>query len=111
MTKAIAKTYNITRDYGAYMTKALIAGCLIMAFLYALNTYSMISRTVAAQKVESQTATLQNSVEQLDAEYITLSNKITPDIEDQYGLEQSDVSAYIQRTRSLGSANAVATEL
>lgn len=111
MTKTIAKTYSAAREYKAHLATVLFVGCLIMAAIYALNTYSIISKTVAAQKIEAQTAALQSSVQNLDAQYITLSNKITPDIAKDYGLRQSAVSAYIPRTRSLGSAHIVKSEL
>ena len=82
-----------------------------MALLYALNMYSIISETVAMQKIEVQTMALEGSMDKLDAQYMAISNKITPDIAKEYGLEQGNVSTYIPRTRSIGSANGVATEL
>jgi hypothetical protein len=111
MTKIIAKTYSLADDNRAMITKTLLAGCLVMAFLYAFNMYSVITKTVAAQVIEKQMVTLASSVQKLDAHYITLSNKITREMASDYGLMQGQVSAYISRTKSVGSVGATVTKL
>ena len=44
MTQALARTYKLTDGYGAYLTNALMLGCLFMAALYALYMYRIVSR-------------------------------------------------------------------
>jgi hypothetical protein len=111
MTKAITKTYSFTKEYSAVMTQIVMAGAIFMAILYAINVYSIVSRTVAMKDIESKAAKLQSSVQDLDAQYISLTNKITPDMARHYGLEESQVTAYIPRTPSLGSAQTLSRGL
>ncbi len=104
MTKIIAQTYNVTNPFRAYFTAALCAGCLMAAFLYALSLYHVISRTVALQKINSQSAVLTGQIESLDSRYLELSDTASVDALASYGLEQGQVSAYIPRTASTAYA-------
>ncbi len=101
MTKAIAQTYSIIHEHRLRLTYSLLAGCLFMVILYAANVYAIISRTVALQKISNQTTALENSVNGLDASYLTLSSKITPDSLAAYSMSQGHVSEYISRSTSL----------
>ncbi len=103
MTKVIAQTYSLTKDYRTQAIYALMAASIVMIGLYAMNIYSVVSRTVALEKIEKQTATLSNSVESLDSQYLTLSGKITPDTIHAYGFQPGAVAEFINRGASLGS--------
>jgi len=109
MTKAIAQTYNATTPYRAYVTAALACGCLVAAFLYAMSLYHVISRTVALQHLDKDSAALTGSVESLDSQYLALSKTATTDVLASYGLEQGQVTAYIPRTISTASAASLGT--
>ena len=109
MTKIIAQTYNVTTPYRAYFTAALCAGCLMAAFLYAISLYHVISRTVALQRIDRQSAVLTGQVEDLDSRYLSLESGATVDALASYGLEQGQVSAYIPRTASTAYAASLGT--
>ena len=97
MTKAIAHTYDFAFQYRMHISYALIASCMLMILIYAVNVYSMISRTVAMQKIETQAAVLDTKVAALDTQYLGLSSAITPDSLSAYGLDQGQVSEFITR--------------
>ena len=103
MTKAIAQTYTTSREYSREINTALIAACSFLLMLYAVNVYRVISRTVALESVDKQTASLTTSVDSLDSQYLALTSKISPDALADYGLKQGQVSAFISRTTPLGS--------
>ena len=111
MTKAIAFTYNVTQTYQSYIIKAVLISCGFLLTLYALNVYAVISHTVAVESLEKQSAALSTSVDSLDAKYLELSSKATPDALADYGYIQGQVSAFISRTTSLGSLATRAHEL
>ncbi|MCX6718790.1 MAG: hypothetical protein NTZ38_00175 [Candidatus Taylorbacteria bacterium] len=104
MTKAIAYTYTVAQEYRRYITQAFIYASLIMALIYGINVYLVISRAVATEGVNRETASLQSSVQELDARYISLSNQITPDAAASFGLHEAVVTAYIQKAPLLGRA-------
>lgn len=83
---------------------AILSACLLTAFVYAFNIYSVISHTVALEHVKSQVTAVTSSVSSLDAKYLELSSALTPDTLSDYGLSQGKVSAYIQRVPSTASA-------
>ena len=107
MTRAITFTYSLTTEYRRQITAALILTVFFTAFLYAVNVYAVISRTVALQQLERQIASTESEVRSLDMNYLELSKKITPDALQKYGMKQGSVSAFIQRTGSLGRASTV----
>ena len=109
MTKIIAQTYHVTTPYRAYFTAALCAGCLMAAFLYALSLYHVISRTVALQKIDRESAVLTGQVENLDSQYLGLDSAASVDALASYGLEQGQISAYIPRTSSTAYAASLRT--
>jgi hypothetical protein len=102
MTKAIAQTYTVANDHRAYITYALMGVCLFMMLAYAANLYSVISHTVALQKTEKSVTALSAAVDNLDADYIRISSRITPDTLSAHGFSQGHVSAFIPRSTSLG---------
>ena len=103
MTKAIAHTYTTVHDHRMLIIRALFAGCFLAAAWYGINIYNAISRTIAAERISAQTDALGNSVNQLDAEYISLTDSASPATLSAYGMKPSAVSAFIPRTDSLGS--------
>lgn len=102
MTKAIAQTYGAAMQHRRMIVMVLMAGVAVCAFVYAFNVFRVVSRTVAVQKTESKIASVENRVQSLDARYLELANKITPDMVKSYGMKEGEVTAYILRTASLG---------
>jgi hypothetical protein len=102
MTKALAQTYNIANEHKKRLAYAMIFGCLFLVFIYAMNLYRVISRTVAIQDVNTQTVALAKSVDGLDSRYLELASQATPDKLSEYGMTQGEVTEYISRTASLG---------
>ncbi len=104
MKKTITSIYGPIHEYRSNIVHTLLFGSLFLAVFYAFNIYSIVSHTVAIEKIESRVTTLQSSVQKLEAQYISLSNKITPEMINHFGLHESKVSAYIERTHVLGFA-------
>ncbi len=103
MTEAIAHTYTTVNDHRMLIVRALFAGCFLAAAWYGINIYNAISRTIAAEHVSAQSDALGNSINQLDAEYISLTDAASPAALSSFGMKPSAVSAFIPRTASLGS--------
>ena len=104
MTRAIAHTYNFAIEYRSTITASLIFTVLFMSFLYAVNVYAIVSRSVALQQIEKQVTAAEMEVRSLDMSYLGLSKKISPDALSAYGMTQGNPTAFIQRTTSLGRA-------
>ncbi len=102
MTKIIAKTYNLADENRQRITYALLIACAAMFVFYGMNLYATVSRTVALEKLSAQTKTVEDSVRTLDTQYIALSSKITPEAAKEFGLKEVAVSAFIDRTTTLG---------
>lgn len=102
MTKTIARTYWKTNEYRAYITYALLGMSAILVFLYALNIYSVVSKSVAVREITGNIAAISADVQELDGRYLELSNSITPEMLKSHGMSQGTVSAYISRTPVLG---------
>jgi hypothetical protein len=105
MTHTLAQTAaQLFAQYEFRMRAAqiLMAICAFLAIMYAANLYSIISDTVSLKQTKSQTLTLNDSVEQLDTQYLSLSSKITPDTLGSFGLQNGEVSYFIPRTGTLG---------
>jgi len=103
MTKAITFTYSVAMEHRLHIIRALMAGCMFLAILYAVNVYAVISRTVALQRLNVESATLGSSVDKLDTQYLALENKVSIDSLSTYGMSQGKVSEYITRSSSQGS--------
>lgn len=104
MTRAIAHTYTTAREYRLEITYALLATCAALVIAYGINVYSLISHTIALQKIQAQVLTSNNSLKDLDSKYITLSSTITPDTLKQYGFAPAQVSEFITRS-AVGTAS------
>ena len=100
MTQAIAHTYSIVHDYRRQITLALFGSCMVLALIYAVNLYRVVSHSVALQQINKQQATLTGEIQTLDAQYLAVSNKLTPDAIHSYGFTQGKVSAFISRAAS-----------
>ena len=97
MTKVIALTYSTIHSHLARITATIFVACLLLIFAYAFNIFSIVSRTVSLQKMESKISAINSSVNNLDSEYLRLSGQITPDNLISYGMSQGKVSEYISR--------------
>jgi len=104
MTRAAAQTITVTMQYRKEIIRAFLAVCAFLVILYAVNVYSALSDSVALQNAELQIAELSKTVEDLDAQYLTLSSTLTPDKFQEYGLSQGKVSAFITKSASIGRA-------
>jgi hypothetical protein len=100
MTKVIAQTYNAFNDNIRAISYIFLLGSLALMFVYAISIFSVISSTVALQKVEAKITTLSSDVNQLDSQYLVLSGSINPDDLSQYGMSKGKVSQYISRSNS-----------
>jgi hypothetical protein len=103
MKQAIATTAENVHAHRAAITVALLIGCAICALFYAVNLYSLISRTVAIRQAEGSAASLSSAISALDATYLKLTSAITPDTVSAHGLSVGQVSAYIKRSQSTAS--------
>ncbi|MEK7646495.1 MAG: hypothetical protein AAB381_02265 [Patescibacteria group bacterium] len=102
MTQTIARTYEQSEGYRVYITYALASLCAFAIVMYMFNMYRVISYSVALQGTEADTVTVQKSVQELDMKYISLSNRITPDLVHARGMSEGTVTSYISRTPTLG---------
>jgi hypothetical protein len=102
MTQTIARTYEHFSFSKTYATYALSGICLLFAMTYVFNMYRVISYSVALQNVEVNIVSVQNDVQELDTRYISLSNRITPDLVRSRGMKEGVVTNYISRNSSLG---------
>ncbi len=102
MTRTIAQTYHIVRDYRRIIALALIAACVASAMFYASGIYSAISYSMAIRVVNQDISKAMSDIQDLDGQYAKLSASITPDLLQAHGFEVGDVSAFISRSASLG---------
>ncbi|MFA6295313.1 MAG: hypothetical protein WC666_02725 [Candidatus Paceibacterota bacterium] len=107
MTKAIAQTYNVVNEYKMRISLIFMAVSVIMMLFYITNVYSVISHTVTIQKINAEITAIEKVVENLDAQYLGLSSKITPDSLNIYGMSQGKVSEYISKTSYTAFGRAV----
>jgi cell division protein FtsL len=98
MTKAIAQTYNVVNSNIKTISYLFLLGSLALIFMYAISIFSLISSTVALQKVEAKITSLNTDINQLDSRYLVLSGTINPDDLSQYGMSKGKVSQYISRS-------------
>ncbi len=103
MTKAIAQTYTVAKDFRAEIAYVVLAACVAMALVYGFNLYKVINQTIALRQIQSQEVALQSSLSTLNAQYLSLSSGITADTLHHYGFTQGQVSEYITRSSSENS--------
>lgn len=97
MMRVIAHTAGEINQKRAYISLAVLFLSLVMGLVYAVNLYSLISRTVAIKNIESKINSINSVTSTLDAEYLKLASTITPDAISSHGLKQGRVTAYITR--------------
>ena len=103
MTKALAQTYTTVHTYRVFIMRVLCVGCALATVWYGINVFGAISRTISAEHISAVTNDLSNSVNQLGAQYVQLTNVASPSALAEHGMSVSPVTAYIPRTASLGS--------
>ena len=111
MTKVISQTYNVTMEYRAKLTWAALVICAFLALFYSWNLYKVIASTVALHRIEVDKSKLTGSLDGLDAQYLALSDKITPDALKSHGMTQVSVTEYIPRNASIGRVAMLGHEL
>ena len=102
MTKVIANTISLTGEYKSVISRFILAISAFVIVLYGINVYSAISKAAAIKRIDTMRIALENKVQQLDAQYIALSGKVSPEMAEQYGLVEVPVAQYINRSGSLG---------
>lgn len=102
MTKVIAQTYDLARPYRANISYALLVSCAMLLCLYAFNVYSLVTKTVAIQDVNAKIATISGELSDLNTQYLSLTDSITPESMQKFGMVPAQVSEYISRNSSLG---------
>lgn len=103
MTKAIAQTYTVAKDFRKEIAYFVLAACAGMMLVYGLNLYKVVTQTIALRSVQSEEVAVESSLSDLNAKYLDLSSQITPDALRQYGFNQGQVAEYITRNSSLNS--------
>lgn len=103
MKRVLTTTAEQVHAYRANITLALLFATMLCAMWYAINLYSLVSRTVALHQTEKSIASVSNQVSDLDTQYLKLTSAITPDQLAAYGLSAGKVAAYIKRTQSTAS--------
>ncbi len=109
--KQIAQTYNIASEYRTKIAYVFFVICPVLALLYAINIYKIVSNTVSIQKIGVEMKTLSASVDRLDGKYIELSSTIMPDSLSVHGMSQGHVSEYIPRSVPIGRVAMTGNEL
>jgi len=95
MKRAAIQTAVAVHDYRSNISLVILFGCFMLAAMYAVNLYGLVSRTIAIRSAESQASSMANDVSSLDAQYLKLASEITPDALQSHGLSQGKVSLYI----------------
>ena len=104
MKRVLVQTAENVHAYRMNITLALLAASVLCAAFYAMNLYSLVSRTVALRHVESQLTTVSGDISDLDSKYLTLTSAITPDTLAAHGFAAGKVAVYITRTETTASA-------
>jgi len=102
MTKAIAQTLHTANIYRLHISYFLIGVCALLVFAYCINVYTVIAKSTDANTVLKQAQTLENSVKNLDSEYIKMTSNMTPNTLSSYGLSEGKVAAFITKTPATG---------
>lgn len=110
MTKAIAQTYNILNENLKIVNYVFLTGCFLIILLYVISIFSVVSKTVALQKIEAKISLLSSNVNNLDSEYLAFSLKISPDSLSDYGMSKGQVSEYITRSKIVSNHVALRNE-
>jgi hypothetical protein len=104
MKRVLVQTAENVHTYRMNITLALLVASALCAAFYAMNLYSLVSRTVALRHVESQLTAVSGAISDLDATYLTLTSAITPDTLAAHGFTAGKVTAYIMRSEATAFA-------
>lgn len=103
MTKAIAETYNVLNENIKLINISLLFGCLFLLCFYAVSVFSVVSKTVVLQKIESKISMLSGDINNLDSEYLSLSSNISLDDLSNHNMIKGKVTEYIPRSNGVAS--------
>lgn len=98
MTKVIAGMMN---ENLKIINISLFFGCLLLIGLYAISVFSVVSKTVVLQKIESKISVLSGDINDLDSEYLSISGNISQDDLSNFGMTKGRVSEYISRSNGV----------
>lgn len=101
VSQAVAHAFSQS-SFRLNISYILLAVCGGIALMYASNLYSVISTTVAIQRIQTESRALTSAVESLDSQYLSLSSQVTPDVLKSYGLKKGEVSFFIPRSNGIG---------
>lgn len=103
MKRVLANTAEQVHAYRANITLALLCATALCVMWYAVNLYSLVSRTIALRQTEKSIASVSSQVSDLDSQYLKLTSSVTPDELANYGLSEGKVAVYIKRNQSTAS--------
>lgn len=83
-----------------------MAASMAMILIYVLNIYKIVRVMVAVRTIETKITSTTDTVQDLDAEYLQISGKITPDSLHSHGFLPAEVSEYISKSASLSRSPA-----
>jgi len=104
MKRVLVNTAENVHAYRMNITIAILCASVICAAFYAMNLYSLVSRTVAIRQIERQVTAISSVISDLDSTYLTLTSNITPDTLAAHGFTAGKVAAYIKRGQASASA-------
>lgn len=101
MIRTFAHAHNFLYQYRSKLMTVFLTAIMVAICVYGFNVYMIIARAVALKHTETRIADLRSTVYALDAKYLSISGKITPDILHSYGLSQDQSPTFITRASSL----------
>ncbi|HEX7724613.1 MAG TPA: hypothetical protein VF438_02670 [Candidatus Paceibacterota bacterium] len=104
MKRVLVNTAENVHAYRMNITLAILFASAICAAFYAMNLYSLVSRTVAIRQVERQLTSVSSAISDLDSQYLILTSNITPDTLASHGFTAGKIAAYIKRSQATASA-------
>jgi hypothetical protein len=104
MKRVLVNTAENVHAHRMNITIAILCASVLCAAFYAMNLYSLVSRTVALRQAERQVTAVSSAISDLDSTYLTLTSAITPDTLAAHGFTAGKVAAYIKRSEMTASA-------
>lgn len=104
MKRVLVNTAENVHAHRMNITIAVLFASTICAAFYAMNLYSLVSRTVALRQVERDVTAVSSAISDLDGTYLNLTSTITPDTLAAHGFSAGKVAAYINRSQATASA-------
>lgn len=100
MTKAITNTINTANEYRLHISYFLMAVCVALVLAYCMSVYSVITKSAGTNSVLRQAQVLENSVKNLDTQYIKITSNMTKESLVSRGLTEGKVTAFITKSRT-----------